>query len=73
MGPCVPQSMLLFKMRTTSVLPLKLLMRTGSLFGLPVLIMRYEVVFLRLHLHLHLRLHLLSRPRLRKDATSSLR
>ena len=71
MGPCVPQSMLLFKMRTTSVLPLKLLMRTGSLFGLPVRIMRYEVVFLRPRLHLLLRLRL--RLRLRKDATSSLR
>lgn len=72
MGPCVPQSMLLFKMRTTR-LPLKLLMRTGSLFGLPVRIMRYEVVFLRPRLHLLLRLLLRLRLRLRKDAISSLR
>ena len=59
--------MLLSKMRIASTLPPEFLMRIGSLFGLPIQIMRYEVVFLRPRLHLRLRLHL------RKDATSSLR
>ncbi len=39
--------MLLSKMRIASTLPPEFLMRIGSLFGLPIQIMRYEVVRLR--------------------------